>query len=216
MRPSLLTQVADTLREWIPATSPVSWSVQVGVAVGLLATLFGMQLHSPWLDHGAPAPDDRSRTASASPVPALSADGEEIYNTRCMSCHQMNGQGVPRTFPPLNESEWVTGDKGRLIRILLDGIQGPMRVKGTEYSGVMPPWRDALNDEEVAQIATYVRSNFGNDAPPVTAEEVAKVREVTTDRSSPWTAKELNQEANQGVPGDTTVATSPDSTSSGS
>lgn len=70
----------------------------------------------------------------------------------------------------------------------------------------MPPWGSALSDAEVAALSTYLRSNFGNDASPVTAEEVAKVRAATKDRSQPWTAQELKQEANQGIPGDSTAS----------
>ena len=117
----------------------------------------------------------------------------------------MNGQGVPGTFPPLTDTDWVNGDKGRLIRLLLSGLSGSIEVKGQTYSGVMPPWGGALDDEEMAAITTYIRSNFGNDASPVTAEDVAKVREATSSRKKPWTAKELRKDANQGIPGDSTA-----------
>lgn len=118
----------------------------------------------------------------------------------------MNGQGVPRTFPPLTDTEWVTGDKGRLIRVLLHGLSGTIEVQGTQYSGIMPPWGDALDDEGIAQIATYIRTNFGNEASPVTTEEVAAVRAATQGRTNPWTAKAFQQEANLGIPGDSSNA----------
>jgi mono/diheme cytochrome c family protein len=133
-------------------------------------------------------------------------DGEQIYNTRCMSCHQMNGKGVPGTFPPLTDTDWVNGDKGRLIRLLLHGVSGRMEVKGQTYSGVMPPWGGALDDAGVAAVLTYIRTNFGNDTTAVTAEEVAKVRAATKGRKKPWTAKELEKPANQGIPGEATAA----------
>lgn len=117
----------------------------------------------------------------------------------------MQGQGVPRTFPPLQETRWVNGDKGRLLRIILNGLSGPIEVKGSTYRGTMPPWGSALNDEEVAALASYVRSNFGNDAAPVTAKEVAKVRAAAKNRTQPWTAAELKKEANQGIPADSTT-----------
>lgn len=117
----------------------------------------------------------------------------------------MKGQGVPRTFPPLQETRWVNGDKGRLLRIILNGLSGPIEVKGSTYRSTMPPWGSALNDEEVAALASYVRSNFGNDAAPVTAKEVAKVRAAAKNRTQPWTAAELKKEANQGIPADSTT-----------
>lgn len=133
-------------------------------------------------------------------------DGEEIYQARCMSCHQKKGQGVPRTFPPLQETRWVNGDKGRLVRIILNGLSGPIEVKGSTYQGTMPPWGSALSDEEVAALASYVRSNFGNDAASVAAQEVAQVRAVAKNREQPWTVEELKKETNQGIPGDSTTA----------
>jgi mono/diheme cytochrome c family protein len=132
-------------------------------------------------------------------------DGEQIYYTRCMSCHQMGGRGVPGTFPPLTNTDWVTGDKGRLIRLLLHGLTGPIEVDGVRYSGVMPPWGDALDDQGIADIATYIRTSFGNEASPITTEEVAAVRAATKRRTKPWTAKELNRPANRGVPSDSTT-----------
>lgn len=179
--------------------SPAAWFLQAGVVGGSLLVFLGLQ-----------GPPETPSTESPSPTPAVSVaasdvmadDGEQIYNTRCISCHQMNGQGVPGTFPPLNGTKWVTGDKGRLIRLLLDGMDGRMEVKGRTYSGSMPPWGGALDDEGIAAISTYIRSNFGNEAAPVTPDEVAKVREATADRNGPWTADELNEAANQGIPGD--------------
>jgi len=165
-------------------------------------------MHPSPPDSGDPARTaDRSIHASmdARVLSSSVDDGEQIYNTRCVSCHQMNGQGVPGTFPPLNDTDWVNGDKGRLIRLLLSGLSGSIEVKGQTYSGTMPPWGGALDDEEMAAITTYIRTNFGNDAPPVTAEEVAKVREATSSRKKPWTAKELRKDANQGIPGDSTA-----------
>jgi len=196
----------SSLREWIRPCSLLSRYGQVGIAGGLLLlVLFGMQPHPD--DPARPAPDRSFPTTMDARVLSSSVeDGEEIYNTRCVSCHQMNGQGVPGTFPPLNETEWVNGDKGRLIRLLLNGLSGSIEVKGQTYSGVMPPWGGALDDEEMAAITTYIRSNFDNDASPVTAEEVAKVREATSSRKKPWTAKELRKDANQGIPGDSTAS----------
>jgi mono/diheme cytochrome c family protein len=97
-------------------------------------------------------------------------------------------------FPPLAGAEWVLEkDPSRLIRIVLDGIQGPIQVKGQAYNNAMPPWRPTLNDEEIAQVLTYVRQSWGNDASGVKPAEVAKVRKDTASRTAPWTAAELLQ-----------------------
>lgn len=118
------------------------------------------------------------------------ADGAKVYATVCSSCHQATGQGVPGAFPPLAESEWVTGDEERLLKIILHGVQGEIDVAGEMYAGMMPPW-GSLKDAEIAAVATYVRNNFGNKAPPVTAETVARVRTQFAARKTPWTAQEL-------------------------
>lgn len=122
---------------------------------------------------------------------AAQADGAKVYNTVCSSCHQATGQGVAGAFPPLAESEWVTGDPSRLVKIILHGVMGEMEVAGEVYAGMMPPWGGGLDDAEVAAVATYIRSQFGNEAGPVTADAVAKIRAEHAARKTPWTAQEL-------------------------
>lgn len=178
----------------------VPWFVQAVGAVAVILFLFGMQAMPRETSNDTLGQSLRSVDAVL--LATAQQDGEQIYNTRCMSCHQMEGRGVPGTFPPLTNTEWVTGDKGRLIRLLLHGVSGPMEVQGTTYSGTMPPWGGALDDEGIAAIATYIRTSWGNDASEVTADEVARVRAATEGRKKPWTAKELEDEANQGIPGD--------------
>lgn len=127
---------------------------------------------------------------SAAPSEAQ-ADGAKVYATVCASCHQASGQGVPGAFPPVAESEWVTGDETRLVKIILHGVMGEMEVAGEIYAGMMPPWGGGLNDAEVAAVSTYIRSNFGNEAPPVTAATVARIRAQYASRKTPWTPQEL-------------------------
>ena len=128
-------------------------------------------------------------------------DGEQLYLSRCMSCHQVDGNGIPGVFPPLNEIDWVTGDKGRLIRITLDGAVGEYDIGGVIYSGAMPPWKNFLNDQEMAALLTYIRGAWDNDASRVSEDEVRLVREASKGRNQAWTAEELADEANQGIPG---------------
>ena len=131
----------------------------------------------------------------------VNEDGEEIYMTRCLSCHMANGEGVQGVFPPLANSEHVVGDKGVLVRMILHGLRGEVVVDGVTYNGMMPPWGGFLNDEQVAAVTTYIRSNFGNDAEAISAEEVAKVRAAVGERGDAWTMEELNKPENQGIPG---------------
>lgn len=101
---------------------------------------------------------------------------QKLYNTFCGTCHQQNGKGVRGRMPPLSGTEWVTGDKERLIRVVLNGLQGNIEVNGETYNGVMPP-HNYLSDEELATILTYIRQNFGNKASAVMASEVRLARE---------------------------------------
>lgn len=121
--------------------------------------------------------------------------GRLVYNRpTCVACHQPSGLGTPGTFPPLAGSEWVLEpDPARLIRIVLHGAQGPMEVKGETYNSAMLPWKDVLKDEEIADVLTFVRKEWGNDASLVSPEQVAAVRQETAGRNTPWTAAELLQ-----------------------
>jgi len=134
-----------------------------------------------------------------------------------MSCHQTNGQGINGVFPPLDGTDWVVGDKGRIVRIVLHGMMGETTVQGKVYSGAMPPWGTFLDDEQVAAVVTYIRSSWSNEADAVSAKEVALVREATKERKTPWTEEELKQEDNLGIPGQqqgfpNVLGTPPDST----
>lgn len=128
---------------------------------------------------------------SAQAPQATLDEGKKVYNRVCAACHQVSGDGVDGTFPPLTKSEWVTGDKGRLVRVILHGLTGPITVNGEAYSGMMPPWGAALKDAEVAAVSTYVRNAWGHKASAVTAAEVATIRAASKGRNTPWTAKEL-------------------------
>jgi mono/diheme cytochrome c family protein len=105
----------------------------------------------------------------------VAVGGEKLYNTYCASCHQQDGRGTDGRYPPLAGTDWVTGDKRRLIGVLLNGLEGPIEVKGETYNSVMPQ-HSFLSDEEVAEVSTYIRQSFGNDADPIRAEEVSEVR----------------------------------------
>lgn len=101
--------------------------------------------------------------------------GEKIYADYCAACHQRDGQGTGGRYPPLVDTDWVTGDKDRLITVILQGLEGRIEVKGETYNGVMPQ-HSFLSDDEVAEVATYIRQNFGNKASAITPEEVGEVR----------------------------------------
>jgi cytochrome c oxidase cbb3-type subunit 2 len=103
-------------------------------------------------------------------------DGAAIYANNCTSCHQNSGKGIQGAFPSLVGTPYVTADDPtNHIRTVLYGLQG-VTIEGTEYQGIMQPFSELLSDEEVAAVINYERTSWGNDAPTITAEDVAKVR----------------------------------------
>jgi mono/diheme cytochrome c family protein len=125
----------------------------------------------------------------------LIAKGFRVYNKpTCVACHQNDGNGsTAQNAPPLVGSEWVLEkDPSRLIRIVLHGLSGPIKVLGKEYgAGAMVGWKDTLTDEEIAHVLTYVRNSWGNKAPAVKPDQVKKVRDETKDWSGYTTVEEL-------------------------
>lgn len=120
--------------------------------------------------------------------------GRKVYSTYCQVCHQASGLGAPGQFPPLAGSEWVLVESpNRLIRLVLNGIQGPIEVKGQPFNNAMPPWKDLLSDEDIAAVLTFIRKNkdWGNAAGEVKPAQVQATRAKVQDRSDAWSAAEL-------------------------
>ena len=101
--------------------------------------------------------------------------GKTVYATYCLSCHQLDGSGVPRLNPPLKKTKWVLGDKKKLIGIVLNGMDELIEIDGEEYENVMPA-QAFLKDDQIADVLTYVRNSFGNKASVVTPAEVKALR----------------------------------------
>lgn len=129
--------------------------------------------------------------------------GKKIYTQNCVLCHQADGEGIPRVYPPLAGSEWALAQDWRgdnhVVSIVLHGLQGPVRVRGGAFNGVMPGW-GFLRDEEIAAVLTYIRTQWGNAAPPITAPFVKQVRERTAARAAPWSQNELRAIARESAP----------------
>ncbi len=112
------------------------------------------------------------------------AGGEKTYYRYCSACHQLNGQGASGRFPPLTGTDWVTGDKERLIQVLLRGMEGSLEVDGKVFNGMMPQ-HGFLTDLEISEVLTYIRSNFGNDASPIAEHEVETMRTTLESSGEP-------------------------------
>ncbi len=121
---------------------------------------------------------------------ALRKKGQAIFAKTCVACHQANAMGKEGTAPPLAGSEWVLAPgANRIARVVLNGLIGPITVKGQEWNLQMLAWRDVYTDEEIAAVLTYIRSDFGNHADPVKPETVAAAR--ADKHPSQMTAPEL-------------------------
>ena len=120
---------------------------------------------------------------------SLAEYGKRLYSN-CMSCHQANGRGLPPVYPPLRGSEIVHGDPATLVKIVMHGLEGPIKVDGQSYNQVMPA-APLKSDEEIAAVLSYVRSAWGNTGEAIDAALVAKIRDETKGRNRPFTSKEL-------------------------
>ncbi len=117
--------------------------------------------------------------------------GKPVFIKNCMLCHQANGQGQPNIYPPLAGSEWVAGTEERIVRIILHGLNGPITVAGRDFNNVMAPLGTVLNDEQIANVISYIRSDWGNSGPEVEPSTVARVRAEAAAQKGPYTAEEL-------------------------
>jgi mono/diheme cytochrome c family protein len=119
---------------------------------------------------GAPEP------VVTAPPQALMTEGEAIYQGACVACHEADGSGAPRIYPPLpGNANLQSADPSSTLRIILDGAQ-TLTTARAPNTGSMPAYRDKLTDQQIAAVASYIRNAWGNAAPAVAAEQVTKAR----------------------------------------
>jgi mono/diheme cytochrome c family protein len=132
-----------------------------------------------------------AQIAAAPVVVDPRAAGKRVFTTICIACHQSTGLGLPGVYPPLAGSEWAQGPDERIIRIVLDGLSGPITVKDTQFNNVMPAFGPILKDDQIADVLTYVRSEWGNKAAPVSSDKVSTIRAAVAGHTGPWSPAEL-------------------------
>ena len=121
-------------------------------------------------------PPGAPETAVATPPAAQMADGEKLYKGACIACHEADGSGAPRIYPPLpGNANLQSADPASTLRIILDGAE-TVTTPRAPNTGSMPPYAAKWSDQEVADVATYIRNAWGNAAPAVTAAQVKAAR----------------------------------------
>jgi mono/diheme cytochrome c family protein len=146
-------------------------------------------------DASVAATTDAARLAIPGAEAALD-EGKLLYQQICAGCHGLDGEGLTPLAPPLVNSDWVRGSEARLVRIALHGVAGPLHVNGTRYEPPMtlpdmPSLRDALDNNQIAAVLSFIRQSFGNDAAAVSPSRVAAIRVEAEKRETPWTETEL-------------------------
>ena len=119
--------------------------------------------------------------------------GKKVFAVRCASCHQANGLGIAGQYPPLAGSKWVTSDPGLITNIILKGLKGEIIVKSETYgtSAAVNMAAVPISDREIANVTTYVRQAWGNEAPEILESEVSAFRDASKDQIDQWTGDQL-------------------------
>jgi mono/diheme cytochrome c family protein len=113
---------------------------------------------------------------SLAPSAAAMKNGEKIYVQTCLPCHQADGSGVSGLNPPIKNSPYVIGEQPKLIGIVINGLSTGVQINGDAYTNPMPPFGNSLNDNEIADVLTYIRNSFVNKATEITADQVKAER----------------------------------------
>lgn len=136
--------------------------------------------------------DDINTKAATKQYP----QGALIYNSTCATCHGKDGYGIESLAPTLNKSDWVTGNKNKLIATVLFGLTGPITVNGItpDVTGDMPGigQNRKFSDDDVAQVISFIRNAWSNNASSVNEEDIEKMRNQFKDREKAFTMEEIN------------------------
>ncbi len=126
--------------------------------------------------------------------------GAALFQSVCQTCHGANGDGITGLAPPLNTSDWVQGDKNKLIPIVLFGLTGPVKVADKMYgppaiNGDMPGIgsNKEYTDEDIAQVLSFIRNSWNNKAEKISEPDIREARNKYKDRQKSFTMDELNQ-----------------------
>ncbi len=186
---SVSTAAGVTARHPLRLSSEPAALAKLGTAPSAKATLVKVGPLLVW--PGKPGLPDETKIKPLTPEEQGRYNlGQTFYTAVCAACHQPHGLGLDGLAPPLAESEWVLGSVERLGRIVLNGVRGPLKVKGATYSLDMPSMA-AFDDQTLASILTYLRREWGHDADPVEPATIQTLRAAVSTRQDAWTQEEL-------------------------
>ena len=135
------------------------------------------------------------------------AIGRQYFGNYCAPCHGIEGRGQRPLGPPLVDSEWVTGIPERLVRIVLHGMEGPVKIgnKTWQPPEILPamPSMATIKSDNITAVLTYIRRAWGHRADPIPKKMVHNLRQLNFGRLKPWTMEELleiqgGEDLNQG------------------
>ncbi len=147
--------------------------IGIGCAVALAAAWVGLGQDGP-MPHAPLAHD----LLTIEPAQAAAASGAALYGQYCAACHQTSGKGMPHAFPSLADNPVVKGDPHYLARVVLYGLRGGIVANGQTYNSAMSGFAGNMDDTQIADLLTYIRSSWGNNAPEVSADVVKAERAV--------------------------------------
>jgi len=143
------------------------------ITTALFVSITGCSREEPVASSSAV--DDVSEPRAARSIEERIAGGKNLYAAHCAACHQATGKGLTGAFPPLAESSYLSDGPDAAIDVILNGLNGPITVNGTDYNAVMPNL-SYLSDSDVADIVTFVMNSWGNPGGDVDASTVAAAR----------------------------------------
>ena len=158
-----------TKRPWVMGLTAVSIVGAVGLSIFSQIAIIQEEAQAGPRPAAAAVPPPSGAGAAAGDK------GAQVFAANCASCHGAAGQGMPGAFPPLAKNPYVTGDPKKVMHTLLYGLSGPIDVNGQKFNGQMPAWKGTLNNTDVADVVTYIRTSWGNTASKVTEKDVAVV-----------------------------------------
>lgn len=181
----------------VPVLPPVKqplppwFFVLIGLALFFLGTSFaGFTGFTASYDQGPGAAIAPPKEIAVVELPPAVL-GKKIFSSNCVACHQADGKGQPGSYPPLAGSHYVNGPKERLAAILLRGLQGGLSIHGQSYNGQMSQYA-TMSNKQLADLLTYIRSDWGNTGDAVTEDDIDKARAEFKAHSASYVQPELD------------------------